>query len=120
MSDWAVVTQKTINALQRALETFDQRGSVYRDNHQRLGALLAALFPNGIEVTSPDEHERLALLSLIAIKLSRYAVEWNNGGHRDSIHDIIVYAAMLEARTAADRTGHGLCVDKRPSIPSAK
>jgi hypothetical protein len=90
-----------------ALNTFMERGAIYRDNHQRVGAALAALFPDGIEVSSADDHERLALITLIMVKLTRYATEWNNGGHKDSIHDCIVYSAMLEARTADNQRQHG-------------
>lgn len=99
MTDWAKMTTDTQAALQAAADTFKARGAVYRDNHQRTGEVLAALFPGGITIRSPDDHERLALLMLIIVKLTRYTVEWDNGGHKDSIHDTMVYAAMLHART---------------------
>src|SRR5262245_10000415 len=120
MSDWIHATTETKRLLQKALDTFQDRGAIYRDNHQRLGALMDALFPQGVILKSADDHERFALISLLLVKLSRYAVEWNNGGHQDSIHDIIVYAAMLEARTNANRTEHGSCIDRRSTITAAK
>jgi hypothetical protein len=33
---------------------------------------------------------------LIIVKLTRYVINWNQGGHQDSIHDAMVYCAMLE------------------------
>jgi len=99
MTEWAEMTASTQAALQNAVDTFAARGSIYRDNHQRAGATLAALFPQGVTINSQDDHERFALMMLLIVKLTRYAVEWGNGGHKDSIHDTMVYAAMLEART---------------------
>jgi hypothetical protein len=85
--------------LEAAAKTYRERNAVYGDNHDRLGAMLAASFPRGLKLESTHDHERFALFSLILVKLSRYAVAWENGGHKDSIHDVIVYAAMLEERT---------------------
>src|SRR5215475_10305718 len=107
MSNYKKVTEETTASLRMALNTFMERGAVYRDNHQRVGAALAGLFPEGITIQTADDHERLALITLIVVKLTRYATEWNNGGHKDSIHDCIVYSAMLEARTADHHCQHG-------------
>ena len=120
MSDWLSATAETKRVLQKALDTFHDRGSVYRDNHQRLGATIAALFPDGIEIKSADDHERFALIVLLLVKLTRYAVEWTNGGHRDSIHDCIVYAAMLEARTDDRGTEHGPRSSEWPEAAAAE
>lgn len=120
MSNWEVMTNETYSLLQKALDTFGVRNAVYRDNHQRLGATLQALFPDGITLNSIDEHERFALLMLAIVKLTRYTVEWNNGGHRDSAHDLIVYAAMLEARTHDNRRKHGRRGNIRTSLSSAE
>jgi hypothetical protein len=99
MTEWTKMTKDTTLILREAAKTFAERGGVYRDNHQRVGAVMLALFPEGINVLSADDHEKISLINLIVIKLTRYAVEIENGGHKDSAHDLIVYAAMLEART---------------------
>jgi hypothetical protein len=102
MSNWEAVTSKTDKALIDALVTFRKRGMAYGDNHQRVGAALQALFANDkIRLESPDDFERFTIVVLILVKLTRYAVSWPLG-HKDSIHDLIVYAAMLEARTDDD------------------
>lgn len=90
---------KTPELLKQAAQTFVDRNSVYGDNHTRVGQMLQAAFPKGIELITNEDHERFALFNLILVKLSRYAVAWETGGHKDSIHDVIVYAAMLEERT---------------------
>ena len=85
-----------------ANSTFAKRGATYRDNHERLANMLAAAFPNGITLRSVEDHARYALYALILVKLTRYAVQWEEG-HEDSTIDAAVYAAMLGARDANNR-----------------
>jgi hypothetical protein len=101
--------------LREAITMFENRGGVYRDNHERLANALVALFPDGIELTTAEDHARFALLSLVLVKLTRYAVQWPDA-HIDSIDDAIVYLAMLGARDAYNRnnTEHGQRDDMRP------
>jgi hypothetical protein len=82
--------------LANAAETFAERRKVYGDNYKRVGAAMAALFPNGVELKTADDHNRFHILMLVIVKLSRYCVNWEKGGHQDSIHDAAVYCAMLE------------------------
>jgi hypothetical protein len=91
-----------MNNLETAAQTYRERGAVYGNNHERLGLMMQGAFPSGLTLATPLDHERFALFNLIMVKLSRYAVAWDKGGHKDSIHDVIVYAAMLEERTHAD------------------
>jgi hypothetical protein len=106
--------------LRIAAALFEQRASNYRDNHERLGGMLAAAFPEGIDLKTPEDHARFALLSLVLVKLTRYTVQWESG-HADSINDAIVYLAMLGARDA-NRSGseHGSRGDPRPVRQAAK
>lgn len=82
--------------LQDASDTYAERNKVYGNNYERAGAALDALFPDGITLKSVRDHERYQIFSLILVKLSRYANNWEEGGHLDSIHDTAVYAAILE------------------------
>ena len=59
--------------------------------------MMAALFPFGISVVSADDWNRLHILLLSVVKVSRYCNNWSSGGHPDSIHDAAVYNAMLES-----------------------
>lgn len=84
------------NILSESVKTHSKRNAVYGNNYIHAGAALAALFPDGITLLTPADHERMVIFSLIVVKLTRYAVMWNEGGHKDSIHDTIVYSAILE------------------------
>lgn len=83
--------------LDEAAKTFRDRNAVYGDNFKRVGAVMAALFPEGITLKTEDDHNRFHIFALCVIKMTRYTQNWNVGGHADSIHDNTVYSAMLEA-----------------------
>lgn len=78
-------------------DTFRERNKVYGDNYKRVGAVMAAMFPDGIQLKEEDEFNRWHLFELIIVKLTRFA---NSGlTHKDSIHDAAVYSAMVESLT---------------------
>lgn len=81
--------------LEQAANTFRKKNKIYGDNYKRVGECLAAMFPHGLELKTADDHNRFQIFNLILVKLSRYAVNWKSG-HIDSIHDAMVYCAMLE------------------------
>lgn len=95
----------TDEILQAAARTFKERAAVYRDNPVRYGNAMLALFPNGLQLNSAEDHHRFHLFALAVVKLTRYAVQWENG-HQDSVRDAAVYLAMLEA-CDANRNQHG-------------
>jgi len=82
--------------LNEAAKLYVERNAVYGDNYVRVGKALKALFPHGVELHSVEDHTRFQIFNLIIVKLSRYAVNWYEG-HQDSIHDALVYSAILEA-----------------------
>lgn len=80
-----------------ASETFLERGKVYGDSYKKFnGAMMKVLFPDGVELKTELDFNRYAALNAIVAKLGRYCNNWVNGGHKDSVHDIINFAAMLE------------------------
>lgn len=81
--------------LAEAANTFKSRNPVYGDGWVRVGEVIAALFPQGIELRSPEDHERYSQIIMIAVKLTRYTNDWDKP-HQDSIHDLTVYGAILE------------------------
>lgn len=86
-----------IDKLQQALETAKERGETYRhDGHELTGAALAILIPEGITLKTAEDYTRFQLFINVAIKFSRYCVNYNKGGHKDSIHDLGIYAFNLE------------------------
>jgi hypothetical protein len=85
--------------LARGAETFCERNALYGNNYKRFGLVMRALFPDGLPVASVDEWNRLGILIQCVSKLTRYIENLDDGGHRDSAHDLMVYAAMLEELT---------------------
>lgn len=89
--------------LEQAAATFRERNAVYGDNYLRFGHIFRSLFPGGVvpAIATDRDMDRIQLLVQITNKLTRYAesVSRNQGGHRDSAHDMMVYAAMLEEAT---------------------
>lgn len=83
--------------LLRAAKTFAEKRPVYGDNWKKVGAALAGMFPDGLTVRTSEDWQRLYLLILIVMKLSRYSNNFLSGGHPDSAHDMMVYSAMIEA-----------------------
>ena len=83
--------------LLKAAETFRERGRVYGCAYKNYnGQVLKVLFPNGVKLETELDFNRYAALNAIVAKLGRYCNNWENGGHKDSAHDIINFAAMLE------------------------
>jgi hypothetical protein len=82
--------------LQAAAATFAERNKVYGDNWTKIGSAMQALFPDGITLVTAEDHVRFYYLLSVVQKLTRYSNNFATGGHQDSIHDVVVYSAMLE------------------------
>ncbi len=81
--------------LEEAAQTFREKNAIYGNNWRLVGKVMRGLFPNGLEIQSAEDWERLHILLLMVVKMTRYAVNFKNG-HADSIRDATVYGAMLE------------------------
>lgn len=79
--------------------TFRQRNAVYGNTYLNFGKLLKTLFPIELRLATEEDFNRLGLFVHCMDKLSRYAANIEVGGHQDSAHDLMVYAAMLEECT---------------------
>ena len=82
-------------SLDAAAVTFQQRGEVYGDSYLQFGKVVAVLFPNGIDLQDEESMTRFGLLTMMITKMTRYCNSWDDH-HKDSIHDLGVYAFMLE------------------------
>lgn len=91
------MTKRADEFLAEAAATFKERNAVYGDNWKQVGDALHALFPKGIGLVCAEDWNRMHILMLAIVKLTRYANNWNEGGHADSIHDAMVYCGMLES-----------------------
>jgi hypothetical protein len=73
----------------------EQRKGSYGQDYLNVGPSLAALFPDGVELTTPEDYTRFALFLQAHGKLARYAARFKLGGHPDSLDDVSVYAQLL-------------------------
>jgi hypothetical protein len=87
--------KKVPEILREGADTYEERNKVYGDNYKRHGAVMAALFPNGADLQTTDDHNRFGVLTQMVAKLGRYCENWSRGGHPDSTHDLVVYTGML-------------------------
>ena len=106
--------------LAKSADTFRERDKVYGRGWPRVGQVLLALFPDGVTLTTAKDHERFSQLVMLSVKLTRYANNFHKGGHQDSVHDMIVYAAILESideemNDVATRTAADGVSNRRPS-----
>jgi hypothetical protein len=92
--------------LTESAETYKKRNAEYGDNFLNVGPTMAGLFPEGVTLRNAQDFIRWHLFELIVIKATRYANNFDKGGHLDSIRDMSVYSAMVEAVDASrsDRT----------------
>lgn len=86
---------KATEHLRKGAETYESRNPLYGDNYKVFGETLKTLFPDGVIVKTVDDMNRLGVLVMILSKVGRYCNSFEDGGHADSIHDLMVYAAML-------------------------
>ena len=85
--------------IEEARATHAARGEVYQDGFIRHAEILDILFPNGLSFSNPETAAKYVLFEFILGKVVRYAVALDGGkgkGHRDSTHDVGVYAFLLE------------------------
>jgi len=90
-----------IECMEDALETFRERNKVYGDNYHRHGKVMTALFPNGVNLKTEKEWNRFGIVNMIVAKMTRYAENWPKS-HEDSVHDLGVYAFMLQSLDTED------------------
>lgn len=81
--------------LAKMADTYRERNAVYGDNWRTVGQVMISLFPDGIRLETAKSFNEWHLFELIVVKLTRFAN--SKLTHADSIHDIAVYAAMIEA-----------------------
>jgi len=74
--------------------TYRERNAMYCDNYKLVGPVMMALFPEGVALRTAEQITLWHLFELIVVKMTRFGV--SNLTHVDSIHDIAIYAAMIE------------------------
>lgn len=95
---------ETVPGILRACaDTFEERSKLWGDSYKEAGAVMRALLPNGIELDTAEDWSRFLVFCHVINKVKRYAENLSRGGHQDSAHDLVVYAAMLEELTAKEK-----------------
>lgn len=83
--------------LQRLVDLRKAKHAEYGRTPYVHGHVMAALFPDGLTLTTPADHARFGILTMQVSKICRYAQNFGKGGHPDSMDDLAVYAAMLNS-----------------------
>jgi hypothetical protein len=85
------------------LETLDamrarflERTGSYKHGYRKLGRMLMELFPDGIKFETEEEAVGFFFIFMNLVKLVRYSDNLKTG-HKDSTHDMAVYATMLDS-----------------------
>lgn len=89
------IANKTVpGILREGAATFEGRNAVYGDNFLNVGEVMKGFFPDGVHLKSAGDFVKWHIFELMVVKMTRLA----NGNitHIDSIHDTVVYGAMLE------------------------
>lgn len=92
----------TPEILEQMAATYRERNAIYGDNWQTHTAALRAIFPEGIKLAGEFETTMYSWFSIMLGKMTRLANA--KFEHQDSIHDIAVYAAMMEAYLALTKS----------------
>lgn len=90
------IRQKSVSELlSEAAALFQTKNAIYKDNYKRVGKIYLQLFPNGLRLETERDFNRFCLFFKLVDKLTRYAGQFDAGGHEDSLKDISVVAMML-------------------------
>jgi len=82
--------------LEAGAKLYRERNALYGDNYLQFGNIMLTLFPDGLTIKTQEDWNRIGIFVQKISKLTRYTNNWGKGGHPDSVHDDMVYTAMLE------------------------
>lgn len=108
------------DTLRRSIDLYQERNAVYKDNFRTVGRLMTALFPEGVPLTDGADFNRWHIFELIIVKLTRYVRNWHQGGHEDSIDDMIVYFGMLKELDREYKSQRGYDVESEMKSPGRR
>ncbi len=81
--------------LEQKANLYDDRNAIYGDNYKRWGGMVQAIMKE-VTLKTPDDFNRFGVLVQLFSKISRYAIQFEKGGHADSLDDLAVYSMMLK------------------------
>ena len=86
---------KAIDCIEKALQTFKERGAQYGDSYIRHGEVMKALLPTPVTLETEEDFARFGVLNMMVSKMVRYCQNFKKG-HIDSTHDLGVYSFIME------------------------
>lgn len=90
------MTKTVPEMLRDAAGIYEERNKLYGDNYKRFGPVMQLLFPDGLVLKTPEDHNRFGVFVQVVAKVTRYAENFTAGGHPDSLDDLTVYSQMLQ------------------------
>lgn len=76
---------------------YEERNKQYGGNYKYFGVIMRALFQDGpVVLKTVEDHNRFGIFVQVLAKATRYAAQFSDGGHDDSLDDIAVYSMMLK------------------------
>lgn len=75
-------------------KTYAERNKTYGENYRMVAPIMKVLFPYGVPA-GVIHSDKWHMFELLVVKITRFAT--SRLEHMDSIHDAMVYAAMIEA-----------------------
>jgi hypothetical protein len=85
--------QTADKVMENMLATFKERGKIYKTNYLMIGEILSVMFPEGVVLKTPEDHNKWHLFLMTMVKATRLAN--TNLSHEDSGLDMAVYASMF-------------------------
>jgi len=73
----------------------EEKEQEYGEAYKRKGRAMLAILGGGIALNTEDDFNRYSILEFMVSKIIRYGSNFHDGGHKDSLDDISVYAQML-------------------------
>ena len=83
------------NRLHESARLFESREQTYGDQYKVIGDVLWSIFDGPVTLETAQDYTRFVTFAFVVQKLCRYAKNFSNGGHADSLDDASVYAQML-------------------------
>jgi len=89
------MTETVGESLSRIADQFIAKSSEYGDSYKQMGPVLKSLFPNGIVLNTEREFNRFSHFVQLVYKLNRYAFNFEQGGHCDSMNDLAIGSQLM-------------------------
>ena len=87
---------KVADKLASAADMFESKNKEYGNAYKKHGAVINSFFPDGLNLSNESDFIRYQIFESIVAKLNRYAQNFKDGGHEDSLIDASVFCAMLQ------------------------